>query len=287
MKIRNKVLLLIPLFFLIITTVVYTKRTLKILNDLQNKLETLKRINTEIDISNTISLTTQNSLDLTNKINSSLNSKIKISNINNNKNNTILLEGKIDENSANFVINELNTLAKDNKNKELYLLLSSPGGSVLDGAKIISKMESLQKLGIKVHTICLDLCASMAAVIHSYGTKRLAINRSVLMYHPASGMTAGQLENMLSLLNTLKRYVDKFNNNIVSRSKLSKSEFDQKTAFGFWIDAEDALVSGLVDEIVDITYKPEPVFFGLFNTRNSNININEKNKKVEGMEFKF
>jgi ATP-dependent Clp protease protease subunit len=286
MKIRNKALLLIPVFFLIITAGIYTKRVFNTLNDLQTKLETLKRINTETDTSN---WTTQNTLDVTNKINSSSNSKINISNINNNKNNTILLEGKIDENSSNAVINELNTLAKDNKSKELYLLLSSPGGSVLDGAKIISKMESLQKLGIKVNTVCLDLCASMAAVIHSYGTKRLAINRSVLMYHPASGMTAGQLENMLSLLNTLKRYVDKFNNNIVSRSKLSKSEFDQKSAFGFWIDAEDALGSGLVDEIVDIAYKPEPVFFGLFNTTNRDIdiNINEKNKRVEGMEFNF
>jgi len=286
MKIKSKVLLLIPVFFLIITVTIYTKRVFDTINDLQIKLETLKRINTEIDVSNTTTWTTKDSLDTTNKINSNsnLNSKTNIQHINNNKSNTILLEGKVDENSANFVINELNTLAKDNKSKdkELFLLLSSPGGSVLDGAKIISKMESLQKLGIKVNTVCLDLCASMAAVIHSYGTKRFAINRSVLMFHPASGMTAGQLENMLSLLNTLKRYVDKFNNNIVSRSKLSKSEFDQRLAFGFWIDAEDALVSGLVDGIVDISYKPEPVFSGLFNTMNREIN-----KKIEGMEFKF
>lgn len=142
-------------------------------------------------------------------------------------------------------IKELNAASSE----DIYLLLDSPGGSVIDGATVISAMESSKA---HVNTVCTRLCASMAAMIHSYGTKRYATDRAILMYHPASGGAQGQVPNMLSQLMTLTRYLDKMVANVTSRSKVSKEEYDRLVSYELWIDSEDAQAKGLADGIVDL-----------------------------------
>lgn len=136
-------------------------------------------------------------------------------------------------------------------NEPIYLLIDSPGGSVIDGGSLASQMEASKA---PVYTVCTRLCASMAAITHSYGAKRYALDRAILMYHPASGGARGQVPNMVSLLKTISRYVDRMNANIVSRSngKLSKADFETLVAYELWIDSEDALEKGLIDGIVSL-----------------------------------
>jgi ATP-dependent Clp protease protease subunit len=140
-------------------------------------------------------------------------------------------------------------------NDRILLLINSPGGSVIDGAELISQMESSKA---PVDTVCMKLCASMAAMTHSYGAKRYSLDRAILMYHPASGSASGQVPNMLSLLKTITRYVDKMNANVVNRSKISKTEFESLVAYELWIDSEDALSKGFIDGIVNINVDHEP-----------------------------
>jgi len=137
----------------------------------------------------------------------------------------------------------------------IYLLIDSPGGSVLDGATLISQIEASKA---PVYTVCTRLCASMAAMTHSYGVKRFALDRAILMYHPASLGAQGQLNNMISLLGTLQRYIDKMNANVVSRSKLSKDTYEHMIAYEHWVDAEDALKEGLIDGIISLNVPNKP-----------------------------
>jgi len=159
----------------------------------------------------------------------------------------------------------------DNGSKEpLYLLIDSPGGSVFAGAKVISAIEASIR---PVYTVCVGLCASMGAMIHSYGHKRLATDRSVLMYHPASGGFQGPFPRAKSLFGTVERYVNKMEVNISTRSGMSREVYEQHVLRDFWIDAEDAKVLNLIDDLVVIdTSALTPPVAEIFLKRANNLN---------------
>jgi ATP-dependent Clp protease protease subunit len=138
---------------------------------------------------------------------------------------------------------------KQNSESELYLLIDSPGGSVLDGALVLSAIESST---VKVNTVCIGLCASMAFIIHQYGHKRMAVDRTVLMAHPASGGLAGTLEQMDARLSTILKFVNKIDAYIAKKSGIPYEKFKNMIVSELWVDAEDAKALGFVDTIVDI-----------------------------------
>lgn len=170
------------------------------------------------------------------------------------KDRVIYLNDQVTYDSAQYVTNQIKEL-QSKSSAPIWLLIDSPGGSVLDGATIISEMEASKA---PVNTVCTRLCASMAAMIHSYGAKRYALDRAILMYHPASAGASGQVPNMLSQLTTITRYVDKMVANVVNRSKVSKAEFEKLVAYELWIDAEDANAKGLNDGTVNLSVSSAP-----------------------------
>jgi len=153
---------------------------------------------------------------------------------------------------VNFLTEELagqiTKLSKSSK-EPIVILIDSPGGSVLSGEKILSAIEASRA---DVYTVCVGMCASMAAIIHQYGTKRLATDRSVLMFHDASGMVGGRVSEMLNLLSLIKRKIEKINHHIADRAKMPYSEFVALEANNFWIDSEDGMEKNLVDDLVVI-----------------------------------
>jgi ATP-dependent Clp protease protease subunit len=173
-----------------------------------------------------------------------------------NKSRVIYLDEEVTFASSNRVSNSIKEMASKSS-EPIYLLIDSPGGSVLDGTLIINEMEASSA---PVYTVCTQLCASMAAMIHSYGAKRYSVDRAILMFHPASGGAEGQVPNMLSQLTTLQRYTDKLVANVIARSRVSKEEYNTLVAYEMWVDAEDSYTKGLVDGIVslDIPYFKMP-----------------------------
>ena len=135
-------------------------------------------------------------------------------------------------------------------NEPIYLLIDSPGGSIIDGATLISEMEASKA---PVYTVCTRLCASMAAMIHSYGAKRYQLDRTFLMFHPASAGVGGQVPNMMSQLTTITRYIDKMVAHVTSSSKVDPETYSKLVAYEIWIDSEDAVAKGLSDGIVNLS----------------------------------
>lgn len=183
--------------------------------------------------------------------------KKKIKRVSLRPDNTLFLFEEVLPQNSNVLALTITTL--DNGSSDpLYLLIDSPGGSVFAGAKVISAIEGSTR---PVYTVCVGLCASMGAMIHSYGHKRLATDRSVLMYHPASGGFQGPLPRAKSLMGTVERYVNKMEINISRRSGMSSYDYEQHVLRDFWIDAEDSKQLNLVDDLVilDISTLTVPV----------------------------
>ena len=162
-------------------------------------------------------------------------------------NRTLLLWGEVGQNSL-ALAEDIKHLSSESR-APIYLLINSPGGSVLDGALIISAIEASPA---PVYTVCMQLCASMAAVIHQYGKERLMSDRAILMFHNAAGGTQGYVPQMLSRLNLINRYVNKMNAFIANRAGVNLSDWASRMDNEVWIDAEDATASHLNDKIVNI-----------------------------------
>jgi len=146
---------------------------------------------------------------------------------------------------------------------EIYLVLNSPGGSVLAGARLINFMKNS---GVTIHTVCEGLCASMAAQIHQVGKTRYMTPGSVLMFHPASGGVQGTMEQMSSQLGAFSRLVDRMDMEVAKRSGIDYKEFKARLESEYWLESQDAINDGLADSLI-LLVKNQPQ--GGFDVGNS------------------
>lgn len=158
---------------------------------------------------------------------------------------TIFILGEIGY-LATAIARQISTLNSES-DEPIYLVIDSPGGSVIRGALIISAIEASRA---PIYTVCYNICASMAAQIHQYGKKRYALDRSILMFHWATAGTMGDVNRMLSFSEFVTRYVDKMDANVIMRSGMNKAVYERLIARDMWNDAEDAMALNLVDDLV-------------------------------------
>lgn len=166
--------------------------------------------------------------------------------------NTVEFEDEVTYESSKALIAKLKQVKNTDR---IYLLITSPGGSVLSGAMVV---ETVQGSKIPVDTVCVGMCASMGAQIHAVGVRRYMTNKSVLMYHPASGGVQGDFNNMGSRLAFYKRYVTKMDMYIAERAGIPYEEFKSRVRDELWIDAQDATFDGFNDNVVYLDDKRSP-----------------------------
>lgn len=164
----------------------------------------------------------------------------------------ILLNAEVSEESVDIIIQQLNGTAAGRK---VYLIITSPGGSVIAGAKLIAYMRSS---AVQVDTVCTELCASMAFHIFEAGKKRYMTDKSFLMGHSASGGAQGTLPNMLSMLQALNLLVERMDASIAKRAGIPIEKFQVMMLRNLWIESVDAVNTGLADGIIHLTYKASP-----------------------------
>ncbi len=102
----------------------------------------------------------------------------------------IFLGSAIDDNVANIIIAQLLFLESDDPEKDIYLYINSPGGSVYAGLAIY---DTIQYLKSPVNTMCMGMAASMGALLLATGSnnKRSALPNSRIMIHQPSGGSQG------------------------------------------------------------------------------------------------
>lgn len=161
--------------------------------------------------------------------------------------NMVFLRGTITSTSASKIVNQLLQL----KSKEIYLYIDSPGGSVMSGLQIIQTIESLQQSGTKVYTIG-NNAASMAYIIHQYGTERYVTQWSLLMQHQMSLGMEGQYYNLKSYNSLIDKLHTKLLEKQAKIAGITVSEFNELTRHDMWLLGNESVQKGFADKIVNV-----------------------------------
>jgi ATP-dependent Clp protease protease subunit len=157
----------------------------------------------------------------------------------------VFIFGPIFETAA--YVSQIYAMDKKDSKAPIYVILDSPGGSILDGAKVINAIEGVTA---PVNTVCVEMCASMAAMIHAYGATRYMTDRTLLMYHDYSGQFQGEGSHMHSLMSVVERYNLRMTAYIAQRAGVNLQDFIIGELRQIWIDSEDATDQHFNDKIV-------------------------------------
>ena len=164
------------------------------------------------------------------------------------KDRIIFLSGEITDETANLVVSELlylNSLSTD----DIYLYINSPGGSVTAGMAIYDTMNFIK---CDVSTICVGMCASMAAFLLSSGTKgkRVCLKNGEVMIHQPLGGVQGQATEIKIHAERIIKLKEKLNKILASNTGKNIKDIERDTERDYYLDSEEALEYGLVDKVL-------------------------------------
>ena len=160
----------------------------------------------------------------------------------------VFLTGEVNDQSASSVIGQLLFLESENPDKDIYLYINSPGGSVTAGMGIYDTMRFIRP---KVNTICVGLAASMGALLLSSGEKgkRFALPHSRVMIHQPLGGMQGQATELEIVAREILRTKAELNKILADNTGKPIEEVARDTERDYWLTAEEALKYGLIDRI--------------------------------------
>ena len=165
------------------------------------------------------------------------------------KDNVIFLVGPVEDHMANLIIAQLLFLESENPNKDIYLYINSPGGSITSGLSIYDTMQFIKP---DVSTICVGQAASMGAILLAGGakSKRFSLPNSRMMIHqPISGFQGQASDIDIHAKEVLK--MKTLVNSILSRhTGKTEKQIAKDTDRDNFMDAQSALEYGLIDEIL-------------------------------------
>ena len=166
------------------------------------------------------------------------------------KDRILFLGGEITDDEANVVIAQLLFLEADDPDKDIYLYINSPGGSVSAGLAIY---DTIQYLKCEVSTICVGLAASMGAFLLAAGAKgkRRALPNSEIMIHQPSGGAYGQASDVKIHADHIIKTRRKLNEMLAERTGQPIEVIAEATERDNFMSAEEAKAFGLIDEIVE------------------------------------
>lgn len=165
------------------------------------------------------------------------------------KDRIIFLGGPIDDDTANLVIAQMLFLEAEDPDKDIFLYINSPGGSVSAGLAIY---DTMQYLKCECATICVGLAASMGAFLLAAGAKgkRKALPNSEIMIHQPSGGAQGQATDIRIHAEQIIRIREQLNRILAERTGQPLETIEQDTERDNFMTPEQAKEYGLVDEII-------------------------------------
>lgn len=167
----------------------------------------------------------------------------------------IFLPTYIEDELANLVIAQMLFLEAEEPDKEIFLYINSPGGSVTAGMAIYDTMQYVKP---PISTICMGQAASMGALLLAAGTKgkRFALPHARIMIHQPLGGVQGQATDIDIQAKEILRVRDELNRIFVHHTGQSLERIQRDTDRDFFMTPEQAREYGIVDEV--ISSKPTP-----------------------------
>lgn len=168
----------------------------------------------------------------------------------------IFLGSPVDDHVANIIIAQLLFLEADNPEKDIYLYINSPGGSVYSGLAIY---DTMQYLKAPVATMCMGMAASMGALLLAAGAKnkRSALPNSRIMIHQPSGGVQGQATDIEIQAREILSLRKRLNDIYVHHTGQPLHVIEAAVERDKFLSPEEAKAFGLIDEVVT-TRPPRP-----------------------------
>lgn len=162
----------------------------------------------------------------------------------------IFLTGEITDAVANIIVAQLIYLEGKNPNKDIYLYINSPGGSVSAGLAIY---DTINYIKCDVATICIGLAASMGAFLLASGTKgkRFALPNSEVMIHQPLGGAHGQASDIEIQARHIQKIKNKINQILSEKTNQPIEKIERDTDRDFYMGAKEALEYGIIDQIFE------------------------------------
>jgi ATP-dependent Clp protease, protease subunit len=161
----------------------------------------------------------------------------------------IFLVGPVNDQTANLVVAQLLFLESENPDKDIFLYINSPGGSVSAGMSIFDTMHFIKP---DVSTMCMGLAASMGSFLLMAGAagKRFALPNSRIMIHQPSGGAQGQATDIEIHAREILKTREQLNKIYASRTGQALSKIEADMERDFFLDPEEAKTYGLIDQVL-------------------------------------
>lgn len=165
------------------------------------------------------------------------------------KENVIFLVGQVEDHMANLIVAQLLFLEAENPEKDIFLYINSPGGSVTAGMAIYDTMNFIKP---DVSTVCIGQAASMGAFLLSGGAKgkRYCLNNSRVMIHqPLSGYQGQASDIEIHAKETLS-IKEKLNRLLAEHTGQDFDRVVQDTDRDNFMSSNEAMEYGLIDQVL-------------------------------------
>ena len=162
----------------------------------------------------------------------------------------VFLGEPVTSESANRIVAQLLFLEAEDPEKDIYLYINSPGGSVYDGLGIFDTMQHIKP---DVHTVCVGLAASMGAFLLCAGTKgkRSSLTHSRIMIPPPLGGARGQASDIRIQADEILYLKKKLNSELADRTGQPLDRIEEDTDRDFFMSPAEAMQYGLIDKVIE------------------------------------
>jgi ATP-dependent Clp protease protease subunit len=162
----------------------------------------------------------------------------------------IFLGEPVTSESANRVVAQLLFLEAEDPDKDIFLYINSPGGSVYDGLGIFDTMQHIKP---DVQTVCVGLAASMGAFLLCAGTagKRSSLTHSRIMIHQPLGGARGQASDIRIQADEILYLKKKLNSELADRTGQPLDRIEEDTDRDFFMSPQEAMAYGLIDKVIE------------------------------------
>jgi len=165
------------------------------------------------------------------------------------KERVIFLVGPINDAVANVVVAQMLFLESENPDKEIFLYINSPGGSISSGMAIYDTMQFIKP---NVSTLCIGMAASMGAFLLQAGAKgkRFALPNSTVMIHQPLGGFQGQATDIEIHAKYILSLRERLYNLMAEHTGRSVEEIARDSERDNFLTAKEAVEYGLIDEVL-------------------------------------
>ncbi|RDF01416.1 ATP-dependent Clp endopeptidase proteolytic subunit ClpP [Aggregatibacter aphrophilus] len=164
------------------------------------------------------------------------------------KDRVIFLSGEVEDNMANLIVAQLLFLESEDPDKDIYLYINSPGGSVTAGMAIYDTMQYIKP---DVRTLCVGQACSMGAFLLAGGTqgKRGALPHARVMIHQPLGGFRGQASDIQIHAQEILKIKGTLNERLAFHTGQPIETIEKDTDRDNFMSAEEAQKYGLIDEV--------------------------------------